>query len=406
MSDFFFHRVFKDAMADIASLGVQVHQHPTAGAKPYAVVGGRSNARWWLIPLENCRVASSGLALFQPLLASARAIKTAASLLSVVGLSRLWARNTVYIAGEPALIGDFPCSDRLSFAYFTGTDSPHRKVAVQIMDGRGNLKGFAKLTRDTAVRKLLAHEAATLQQLQKLGLQSAHLPKLLFSGERNGSALLVTDTLKTPLTRSTTRFSAAHRAFVQELAQKTAAPQPVRAGDIAADFRARFSRISHRLGEAWQQRLDQAIRSLEAQAELPFPASLSHGDFTPWNTFMANGRLYVFDWEYAEPARPLSNDVIHFIMNQPHIRAQPASERIEAATAVLAQSWTGVKRKTTPALFMTYLLTQTLLQVERLRTDPTQAQTWDGAEVNADIFDAILPKPPQSATAYPQTLGS
>jgi len=221
MKDFLLHPVFKDAMADIATLGVHVHQHPTAGAKPYAVVGGRSNARWWLIPLENRRVAASGLALFQPLLAGARALKSAASLLSVVGLSRLWARHTVFITGEAALPG--VRSDGLSFAYFTGTDSPHRKVAVQIMDGRGRLKGFAKLTRNPQVRELLMHEAATLEHVNGLGLQSAHVPKVLFAGNLGDSTLLVTDTLKTPRTAATTQFTAAHRAFLKELASKTAA---------------------------------------------------------------------------------------------------------------------------------------------------------------------------------------
>lgn len=382
--------MFKDAMADIAKLGVQVHQHPTAGAKPYAVVGGRSNARWWLIPLENSRVAASGLALFQPLLASARAMKTAASLLSAVGLSRLWARNTVYISGEPALPGVFPCSDGLSFAYFTGTDSPHRKVAVQIMDGRGKLKGFAKLTRNPPVRQLLMHEAATLEQVNELGLQTAHLPKVLFAGDRGDSSLLVTDTLKTPCTPATTQFTAAHRAFVLELMQKTATTHSISAGDIAQDFRVRFDRIRPHLNKDWIQRLDAAITALEAQPTLELNACLSHGDFTPWNTFMANGRLYVFDWEYSEQAYPVGHDIIHFVLNQPQNRRLPALGKIEAASASASLPWTGIKHGTVPALLIIYLLTQSLRQIERLPGDKIQGQQWDSAEDIAAIFDELL----------------
>lgn len=388
-ADVFSHPVFREAVADIESLGVRVSPHPIPGAKPYAVVGGRSNARWWLVPLENGRVAASGLALFQPLLPSARAMKAMASLLSVLGLSRLWVRHTVYIAGEPVLADDFPRGEGLTFAYFTGTDTPHRKVAVQIMDRHGDLKGFAKLTRNPAVRELLVHEAATLEQLQKLALQSACVPKVLFSGERHGSTLLVTDTLKTPWTRSTTKFSAAHRAFVQELAEKTAAPQPVHAGDIAADFRARFNCISNNPDEAWQQRLDKAINSLEAQVDLPLPASLSHGDFTPWNTFMANGRLYVFDWEYAEKAWPASSDIIHFVLNQPQTRSLPARAKIEAATASLSQPGTGIQRDAIQALLIIYLLTQSLRQIERLPDNMKHSGAWDGAEDTAAMFDCL-----------------
>lgn len=389
-ADLFAHPVFREAIADIESLGVRVSPRASAGAKAYAVVGGRSNARWWLVPLENGRTTSSGLALFQPLLASARVMKAAASTLSRLGLSGLWVRQRVFLSGESAIARHFPSAEALTFAYFTGTDSPHRKVAVQIMDRRGNLKGFAKLTRNPQVRKLLAHEAATLEQLQTLDLQVTYVPKVLFFGNHGDATLLVTDTKKTPRTRSTTRFSAAHQAFIQELAQKTAASQPVLVGDIASDFRTRFNRITANLDHAWQERLDAAIRSLEAQADLRIPAGLSHGDFTQWNTFMTKGRLYVFDWEYAEQARPFSNDIIHFILNEPQMRSQPARNKIEAATAGLMQAWTGIQRQAAPALLVIYLITQTLRQVERLHFNTACTHTWDGSVAAAALFEVSL----------------
>lgn len=389
MDDFFLHSVFKDAMADIATLGVQVHQHPTAGAKPYAVVGGRSNARWWLVPLENGQVAASGLALFQPLLASARAMKTAASLLSAVGLSRLWVRNTVYIAGEPALAEDFPGCNGLSYAYFTGTNSPHRKVAVQIMDGRGNLKGFAKITRSPQVRELLMHEAATLEHVNTLGLQTAQVPRVLFAGDRGVTTLLVTDTLKTHRTPTTTKFTPAHFAFLRELAQRTASAHPIYADEVANGFRARLDRIGPNLNKTWYQRLDTSITLLEACPTLMLNAGLSHGDFTPWNTFMAKGRLYVFDWEYAEQSRPTGNDIVHFLLNQPQIRSLPAHTKLEAATAGLAQTWTGIQREAIPAVLIIYLLTQSLRQIERLPDNKKHINTWDGAEDAATMLEIL-----------------
>ena len=406
MADLFAHPVFREAIADLESVGVRVSAHPAPGAKAYAVVGGRSNARWWLIPLESGRVAASGLALFQPLLASARTMKAAASALSLFGLSRLWARKLVYLTGEPALAQHFPAGEPLAFAYFTGTDSPHRKVAVQIMDSRGKLKGFAKLTRNPQVRELLMHEAATLEHVNELGLQTAHLPKVLFAGDLGDSTLLVTDTLKTPRTPTTTQFTAAHRAFVQELAQKTAAAHPVHAGDIARDFRGRLDRIRPHLQETWLQRLDAAIAALEAQPTLELHAGLSHGDFTPWNTFMANGRLYVFDWEYAEQARPAGNDIIHFVLNQPQTRTLPAHAKIEAATASLLQPWTGIQRETIPALLIIYLLTQNLRQIERLPDNMKHGDTWDGAEETAAMFDSLSAGRTQTTKAAPLQISS
>lgn len=360
------------------------------GAKPYAVVGGRSNARWWLIPLENGRVAASGLALFQPLLVSARMLKAAASALSLLGLVRLWTRNMVYVVGEPNLARHFQSTEPLTYAYFTGTDSPHRKVAVQIMDDRGRLKGFAKLTRNPQVRTLLAHEAATLERVRTLELQTAYVPKVLFYGEQGDSTLLVTDTLKTSRTPSTTQFTPSHLAFVLELAQKTTDQHKDSASKQAAEFRARFNLIRSQVDRAWEKRLDDALKALEALTDLSVPTSLSHGDFTPWNTFLSNDRLYVFDWEYAENGRPLSNDIIHFILNETKIRSQPANEKLEVAMACLTRHWTDIQKETVPSLLLIYLLTQTLRQIERPPSTNQRSRTWDGAQETGALIDAVI----------------
>ena len=388
MPDIFQHAVFKEAMADIEALGIQVSADPGENAVPYAVIGGRSNARWWLLPLNNRHVTVSGLALFQPLLKSAQWMKRGVVALSQMGLGRLWAKPTVYLTGEPGIAKYFD-NKPLSYAYFTGTDSPHRKVAIQIMDDDGHLKGFAKVSRNPQVRELLKNEAATLEYVNGLGLQTAHLPTVLFSGDLGNSTLLVTNTLKTPQTPTTSQFTALHRAFVQELAQKTSAAHLVQAGDIARDFRARFVRVRPHLETTWCRRLDAAIAALEAKPELALNAGLSHGDFTPWNTFMADGRLYVFDWEYAEQARPVSSDIIHFVLNQPQTRSLPAIAKIEAATATLSQPWTGIQSDAIPALLIIYLLIQGLRHIERLPDNMKHSDTWDGAEDTAAMFDSF-----------------
>lgn len=396
MTDLFSNPVFCAAVEDIESLDVRVSQHNSQGAKPYAVVGGRSNSRWWLIPLDNRHVATSGFALFQPILASARLMKVTATTLTRIGLSRLWVRQKLYINGVPSLERHFPHNEPFEFAYFTGTDSPHRKLAVQIMDRRGNLKGFAKVTRDPQVRTLLTHEAATLMRVQALGLQTAHVPKVLFSGECSNSTLLVTDTLKTPGTSSTTRFAEAHRIFLQELAQKTSDPQPVHVSEIAGYFRNRFDRLLSLLDETWSQRLNSAIGLLEAQTDLHLPVGLSHGDFTPWNTFMVKGRLYAFDWEYAEEAQPLSNDLIHFILNEPQVRGQSVNNKIEAISSGFARSWKDIRRETVSTLVIIYLLTVSFRQIERSSAATIQKQEWDGALEVAEMFDTV----PRALSAF------
>jgi hypothetical protein len=43
------------------------------------------------------------------------------------------------------------------------------------------------------------------------------------------------------------------------------------------------------------------------------PVSVSHGDFTPWNMYCDENRLYVYDWELSSNGIPMLFDLFHFI---------------------------------------------------------------------------------------------
>lgn len=386
----FLNPVFKEAVADIEALGLVVTTEPTKSTKPYAVIGGRSNSRWWLVPLENGRVTVSGLALFQPLLISARYMKAAVVLLSHLGLSRFWVRTKVYIAGESALQQHYASEKPLSYAYFTGTDSPHRKLAVQVMDGIGNIKGYAKVSRNPAVQMLIQHEAATLNYLQILHLQTANIPNLVFSGVIADAHVLLTDTLKTPKTKSVTQLQKLHVDFLQELAEKTTKPVESNSDWLVVELRSRLMLVESRLTPEWRARLEKAIEKIAIQkADIGQPV-MAHGDFTPWNTFVADSKLYVFDWEYAEHALPIGSDLVHFVINEPYIREQAAIVKIKTAIKYLSQSWISLQVDAAELILIIYLLSQTLRQIERSPNVSAQVKTWDGDLVCAEMLDILL----------------
>jgi hypothetical protein len=384
MNDLFAHPVFSAAVADMLSQGVRVSGQPSQGATPYAVVGARSNARWWLVPLDNGRVAAGGLALFQPILHSARAMKFGATTLSLLGLSSLWARRRVYVSGEPRFAACFPQAPSHAYAYFTGTDSPHRKIAIQVMDRGGRLLGFAKVGRSPDARRLLEREASMLQRVGKLKLRSAHVPRVLFSAERDGSSILVTDTLKTRSTRSVTRLKDAHLAFLEELWTATAGERRSGAA-LSSEYRKRFEAVRRDLSVAWSGRIDAALSLLD-RSPVSLRTALSHGDFTPWNTFCAEGRLYVFDWEYAEAGAPAANDILHFTLSAPERRsAAPLRQLADARRAVMCVE---ADPLAATAAITAYVLAQLLRQVERLPANG-RAGKWDGHDQHAGLLDAL-----------------
>ncbi len=384
------HPAFCEAIAEIESLGVRVSDHPVRGAIPYTIIGGRSNARWWLIPLQNNRVTASGLALFQPVVASARLMKWAAATLTQRGFGGIWAKPELYISETPS-IGNYFGNKTLSYAYFTGTDSPHRKVAVQVMDMNGRLKGFAKITKNPLVRPLLQHEAATLSRVRGLGLVSAIEPRVLFCGEQNGTSLLVTDTLKTALTKTTTALLPIHAEFLRELGDRAPVPHHQPATSCARLLRDRLAVLNARLPAKWLQRLQRAIDQIGARpgGDL-LPATLTHGDFTPWNTFLIEKKIYVFDWEYAEDQFPASNDLIHFMLVQPPAKNQPAAVKIDRINATLRKVFGLPTNDLATTHLLIYLTSHALRYIERHRSQPGMIETWDGASEQAVLIDSVL----------------
>lgn len=384
---FLTHPAFQDAIADIQSLGLKVSPYPSADAIPYAVIGGRSNARWWLLPLENRQVTSSGLALFQPILTSARWIKRAVVLLSKLGMGWLWAKPQLYISGQSVLASYFNSND-LSYAYFTGTDSPHRKIAVQIMNKQGAIKGFAKVSRNPEVKKFINHEAKILQQLATLDIKTAYLPAVLYIGEQHGASVLLTDTLKTPNTPTVSKLKPQHLAFLQELAQKTVTPQPP--SQTIEVLHKRYTSVASQLTAAWCTRLEHALTLLNHHTHQLLSPTLIHGDFTPWNTFFVDQQLYVFDWEYAEFNYPTTNDFIHFLLAQPDSNQLTAELKLQKLVTALAKDFAVTQSQQAILLVALYLTSHTLQYVERNVVSGQSATAWDSANSTAELLDLTL----------------
>jgi thiamine kinase-like enzyme len=385
----FLNPVFKEAVADIEALGLVVTAQPTTNAKPYAVIGGRSNQRWWLVPLENGRVTASGLALFQPLLTSARYMKAVVVLLSLLGLSRFWVRTKVYIAGESALQQHYAPEKPLSYAYFTGTDSPHRKLAVQVMDGMGNIKGYEKISRNATVQTLIQYEAATLNYLQTLHLQTANIPKVLFSGVIADAYALLTDTLKTPKTKSVTQLQKLHLDFLQELAEKTAEPVQSNSDWLVAELQNRFMRIENRLTPEWKARLEKAIELIAIQKEGLGQPVMAHGDFTPWNTFVVDDKLYVFDWEYANKKCTAAYDMIHFQLSLSALQKQAISTQITQVSDSLCRVLQ-ITPEAAAAHLLAYLCKHAMQYSEREPSELIIVENWDRQAITAKLIDSLL----------------
>lgn len=381
---------FSRSRVEIESLGFSISSSPSPNSRPYAVIGGRSNARWWFIPLANRFVTTSGLAMFQPIIFSAKILKGVAASLSSVGLTRCWANNILHISGAP-LFSDIFCCNDLQYAFFTGTDSPHRKIAIQIMNDKGTIKGFAKASCNAAVKPLLLHEAEILNFLNTLDLKTAHIPKVLFSNKIGNADVLLTDTLKSSRTKTATALNSSHLAFLRELAERTAAPATEGSVNCyLVELRNRYEAISAGLTGHWRRRFEELFACMVRHEGGLGAKVLIHGDFTPWNSFFVDGKLYVFDWEYARAAASPGYDLIHFLLSLPGVKHQSARDCIAPVRKALQETKIAKDDPAADAFILMYLCGHSLQYISRELETGEQADTWDGEQETAFLIDAII----------------
>lgn len=378
---------FAAFLQDIRGLGVRPVGRSDPGCD-YAIVAARSNPRWWLLPLSHRRATAAGLAMLQPMTRSAALVKSGLSALAQSGTARLFWRHRIRLGGFLDLPGA-PGGMTPSHAYFTGTDGPHRKTSVQIADAKGRIAGYAKITRATGIRPYLQNEKEMLSRVARLGLRTASVPQVLGYAETDEYGVLVTDTLKEQGFATPVHPGPRHLAFLSELAAKT---RRIDDGTLANLLGGYLERLIGKVPDEWTGRLQAGSDKLAALKD-PLPLCLTHGDFTPTNSFVLKGGLYVFDWEYAAPAGPEGYDLAHFLLAQPDGTA--CTEKAETAAAALAaHCFAGDIARGRMAL-LAYLLLHAGFYLERAVLAGQTAADWVDARARAAMIDTLIAARPR-----------
>lgn len=194
------------------------------------------------------------------------------------------------------------------WALFTGTPGPRRK-AIFLVEESGSRR-FVKVPLGEQAAEALETEARFLASPASNGL-SGTLPALLLHT----------------------------RSFVQY----TALPEGKRSGKLEASHLRFFGSLSRNRKETtfgtstWVADQLLVLDRLEQQRDSRIPSGLlrklrhfaqnfpaqtriqthfSHGDFTPWNVYVYENEVAVYDWENVCAERPAGFDAFHFILQQ------------------------------------------------------------------------------------------
>lgn len=270
-----------------------------------------ADGKCWVMPAKGMRTA---MHLYQPSGAKGKLLKTLFPLLHPLPHVRriLHTRPIHYrLTAKLQALVDELFGRGAAFALFGGTPCVHQKATLQLSrDGR--ILGYLKLCNHPGVFQLFDHEQQILTELQQKNVTG--IPRCLGCGAlEDGLWYFAQSTEKTGQSRVLHDWTPLHTEFIRQLAEKSAITMPFE-GTAFCEALSQLQMHLHWLPEQGRQMVTQALNEVMdfyRGKEVTFSAY--HGDFTPWNMFVEQNKLFVFDWEYAQQSYPPGLDYYHYM---------------------------------------------------------------------------------------------
>lgn len=274
-----------------------------------------ADGKEWLIPTKDIKTA---LQLYQPSSLKGQLLKI---LFPHAGHLNYF-RNFIHAKVQSLSLRDdikkialtaFNVKD-INFSIFGGTPSVHQKATIQIFHGN-RILGYGKVTDSNDIYKLFCHEEKLLSTLRSLGV--IHIPECLFCGEvSDGEYMFIQTTTKRNNSRSPKKWTALHENFLRYLFEKTRKNVLFEESDFynsMKELRGVLVSLPSEYSSVITPKLEHIMSDLQGK-ECVFSAF--HADFTPWNMYIEDSHLYVFDWEYGRLTYPPMLDRYHFYIQQ------------------------------------------------------------------------------------------
>lgn len=313
--------------------------------------------------------------------------------------AKSWLKSgSIWVTAKEDLFLD-KINQKGQYAIFTGTVGENRKAVISFEQGQKATR-FLKMPLTTSAKKLVANELDYLQQLQPFKLRKLIAPK----PKKIGDNLMVSNVRpEQPLKNKD--LKGMHLSALYELYDHTLIPTVLNDSSawqsILYDLKIlENAKIINDLSPEKVNRIIQLLNQLVKQLDTSELVSLSiaHGDLTPWNSYLTEKAVHVYDWELAERL-PLFYDAFHYIFQSSILVKRMPFRSIERQITAFAKIPIVEKMITEfevdyEQAYQFYLLRNTAYYVRRYVNQPhlhTQAHwlvdTWLAALENLTYVD-------------------
>ncbi|MEM6805518.1 MAG: hypothetical protein AAF696_29245 [Bacteroidota bacterium] len=207
--------------------------------------------------------------------------------------------------------------DAETYAVFTGTVGENRKSVAAIYRNK-EISHFIKMAHTKQAENILKNEASYLRKLGDYPFFRLIHPRVHPASQ---DPCLILSNIKPKPAREVARLEDMHVEALAEIYKFTHQKASISETDFYRKIHENLGRIYSR--EVVDPKLDTPAlhRVIDGLIKLSksiseknhIPLALAHGDFTPWNMYLSDNYVHVYDWELAKENKPLLFDFFHFM---------------------------------------------------------------------------------------------
>ncbi|MFT4661431.1 MAG: thymidylate kinase [Patiriisocius sp.] len=272
----------------------------------------------WVYSKENKQ--ASFLNFYNTAAARAKLIATTIKLAFKLGLKKLVRSGSFNIYYQQdlhisPLVNQVNHSD---YSIFMGTAGPNRSLLLELNNGKASTH-FIKIPANEQSVLAIAKEAVNIHIFKNKEFETFNTPKM---AENMFNDVLFIENIKSKDASRSNELLTPHFNALSEMAMKTTQFFHLQSTSY---WEAIVNSLSQLKGERKYNNVVNQILQLKEElgATKSIYTSLSHGDFTPWNIYVGNDRIHVYDLEQSSNEVPLLNDLFHF-----HFQSGILSKRI------------------------------------------------------------------------------
>jgi len=193
------------------------------------------------------------------------------------------------------------------YSIFMGTAGPNRTLLLELNNGKISTH-FIKIPANEKSAITIANEEENIKLFNSENFKSFNIPKL---AENKFRDVLIIENIMPKRTRRSNELLKPHYIALNEIAAKTTKLNHLKSTNF---WEVIVNSLSQLEQEGKQVNLVNQLFKLKEELSTinNIFTSLSHGDFTPWNIYLGNKRIHVYDMEQSNNEVPLLNDLFHF----------------------------------------------------------------------------------------------